>query len=113
MIKRVYIDTSVVGGRFDKEFLEDTIPFFKSVVNGIFHIVISDLLEAELLRAPEHVRQFLNDVPERFVERIRLSEEAASLADKYITANVVGKSRLPAHRHGYNCERRCISELEF
>ena len=31
MIKRVYIDTSVVGGQFDKEFSADTIPFFESV----------------------------------------------------------------------------------
>jgi hypothetical protein len=92
MIKRVYIDTSVVGGQFDKEFSEDTTPFFDSIIKGAFHIVISDLLEAELLRAPGHVRQFLTDIPERFVERIILSEEAANLADKYIAANVVGKT---------------------
>jgi hypothetical protein len=34
MIKRVYLDTSVVGGNFDDEFMKDTIPFFDSVRNG-------------------------------------------------------------------------------
>ena len=58
MTKRVYIDTSVVGGQFDKEFSADTIPFFEAVAKGLFTIIISDLLEAELLRAPDHVRDF-------------------------------------------------------
>lgn len=48
MIKRVYIDTSVVGGQFDKEFSNDTIHFFNAVANGQLIIVVSDLLEAEL-----------------------------------------------------------------
>jgi hypothetical protein len=52
MTKRVYIHTSVVGGQFDKEFSADTIPFFEAVTNGQIIIVVSDLLEAELLRAP-------------------------------------------------------------
>jgi len=52
MIKRVYIDTSVVGGQFDKEFSADTIPLFNAVENGQVIIIVSDLLEAELLRAP-------------------------------------------------------------
>lgn len=46
MIKRIYIDTSVVGGQFDKEFSADTIPFFDSVSNGQLIIIVSDLLEA-------------------------------------------------------------------
>jgi hypothetical protein len=34
MKKKVYIDTSVVGGYFDKEFEKDTIPFFDSIRKG-------------------------------------------------------------------------------
>ena len=92
MIKRVYIDTSVVGGQFDKEFSVDTIPFFKSVIKGEIVILVSDLLDAELLRVPEHVRQFLETMPDEFIEHIVLTKEAAELADKYIAANVVGKT---------------------
>ena len=92
MIKRVYIDTSVIGGQFDKEFSSDTAPFFDSVVKGEITIIVSDLLEAELLRAPDKVKDFLKNIPETFIERLRLNEEAANLADKYIDAKVVGKT---------------------
>lgn len=92
MIKRVYIDTSVVGGNFDKEFSEDTLPFFKRVINGEITMIVSDLLEAELLRAPEFVKELLDDLPKTSKETIKLSEEAIMLADKYIEAKVVGRT---------------------
>ena len=92
MIKRIYIDTSVVGGQFDKEFSADTNPFFEEVLNGKFIVIISDLLEAELLRAPQEVSDFLSNLPEKHIEHLRLSIEAAELADKYILAKVVGKT---------------------
>ena len=92
MAKRVYIDTSVVGGQFDKEFSADTIPFFEAVTKGLFVIIVSDLLEAELMRAPEHVKEFLASLPSQQIERIRLTQEASELADQYITAKVVGQT---------------------
>jgi predicted nucleic acid-binding protein len=92
MTKRVYIDTSVVGGQFDKEFSADTIPFFEAVTKGLFIIVVSDLLEAELLRAPQQVEDFLATLPAEQIEYVRLTEEASELADQYITAKVVGQT---------------------
>jgi predicted nucleic acid-binding protein len=90
MIKRVYIDTSVVGGQFDKEFSADTAPFFDAVEKELFIIIISDLLEAELLRAPQFVQDFLKSIPKKQIEIVRLTKEAADLADQYISAKVVG-----------------------
>ena len=90
MTKRVYIDTSVVGGQFDIEFLADTIPFFDAVERGVFVIIVSDLLEAELLRAPQHVQEFFKSLPRKQIEIVRLTKEAAELADQYISAKVVG-----------------------
>lgn len=92
MIKRIYIDTSVVGGQFDKEFSADTIPFFEAVKSGQIIIIISDLLEAELLRAPQHVRDFLATLPSQQIQNIRLTQDAAELADQYILAKVVGQT---------------------
>jgi len=44
MKQRVYIDTSVVGGYFDEEFSQETIPFFDRIKNGELKIIISDIL---------------------------------------------------------------------
>ena len=88
MKQRIYIDTSVVGGYFDDEFSADTIPFFERAIKGEIQIILSDLLEAELLRAPE----FVKEIPKDNIEKIKLSPEATELADKYIDAKVVGKT---------------------
>jgi len=92
MKQRVYIDTSVVGGYFDKEFAENTIPFFDSVIEGEKIIIVSDLLKAELLRAPVFVKDLLDSIPAENIEFVKLSDEASKLADKYIEAKVVGRT---------------------
>lgn len=92
MKQKIYIDTSVVGGYFDDEFSADTIPFFDRVKSGEITIIVSDILEAELLRAPAFVKKLLMNLPEKQIEKAMLSPEATVLADKYIEANVVGKT---------------------
>ncbi len=41
-IKRIYIDTSVFGGYFDKEFSKDTIPFFEKLISENVEITVSE-----------------------------------------------------------------------
>ena len=65
MKQSIYIDTSVVGGYFDDEFSEDTIPFFERVKKGEIKIMVSDLLNAELLGAPEFVRNLLLSIDDK------------------------------------------------
>jgi hypothetical protein len=36
----LYLDTSVIGGYFDKEFEQDTRLFFKNIKNGYKHLEI-------------------------------------------------------------------------
>jgi predicted nucleic acid-binding protein len=47
MIKRVYIDTSVFGGYFDKEFEKETKPFFDKIKERRVKIIVSEILELE------------------------------------------------------------------
>jgi hypothetical protein len=89
---RIYIDTSVVGGYYDKEFDTATKDFFSEVEKKKITLVVSDLLEAELTRAPEHVREYLDRYFEDQIERVELTKEATELADKYIAEGVVGKT---------------------
>lgn len=43
---RIYVDTSVVGGFYDKEFDEATKALFKKVEKGEIILVVSELLDA-------------------------------------------------------------------
>lgn len=87
---RIYIDTSVVGGFYDKEFEESTQEFFPKVENNEIVLVVSELLQAELLRAPERVRDHLDKYSKKQIEIVELTEEAKKLADRYIVERVVG-----------------------
>ena len=96
---RIYIDTSVVGGFFDKEFKEATKSFFKQVENGSIILVISNLLEAELTGAPKYVQKYLNQYQDDQKEKVQLSREAITLAEKYIFEKVVGETSLADCQH--------------
>ena len=91
-MERIYIDTSVIGGRFDKVFEEDTKLFFERFKNSEFIIVISGVTEDELIDAPENVKEFYEKLPLEHIEKVKLTKQAAELADKYIEEKVVGKT---------------------
>jgi predicted nucleic acid-binding protein len=99
MKQRIYIDTSVVGGYFDEEFNEATIKLFDRLNNNEIIFVVSDLLDLELLKAPQQVRQLLHNYPADKFQRVELTEEAIKLADTYISEKVVGKTSLEDCRH--------------
>lgn len=99
MSQRIYIDTSVVGGFFDDEFKGPTQLLFKMLENKEIHFVISDLLELELIQAPKYVSELLLKYPNDSFERIELTEETMSLADRYIADKVIGRTSLEDCRH--------------
>ena len=99
MSQRIYIDTSIVGGFFDDEFKEPTQLLFKRLENNEVKFVISDLLELELIQAPKHVNELLLKYPADRFERIELTEETMSQADRYISDKVVGRTSLEDCRH--------------
>ena len=99
MKQRIYIDTSVVGGYFDEEFKEATIKLFDRLDKNEIIFVVSDLLDLELLKAPQQIRQLLyNYSPDKF-QRVELTEEAIVLANTYIYEKVVGKTSMEDCRH--------------
>lgn len=92
MIKRIYIDTSVFGGYFDKEFDEETKPFFERILEKRIKIIVSEILELELYRAPDFIQDFFESLPSDLIERVELTDESRELAEKYILEKVVGKT---------------------
>jgi predicted nucleic acid-binding protein len=99
MKQRIYIDTSVVGGYFDEEFKEATIKLFERLENKEILFVVSDLLDLELIDAPQHVREHILKYSSDKFQRVELTEEAIKLADSYIDEKVVGKTSLEDCRH--------------
>ena len=91
MKQRIYIDTSVIGGYFDKEFESTTRELFEEVLQGEYKIVISSVTEGELEQAPKQVKTLLNDLKINY-ELVKLTEEAVELATEYLSENVVGKT---------------------
>lgn len=92
MTQRFYFDTSVFGGVFDIEFDEASIQLFEKVKLGQVICVYSDLTEGELFDAPQQVKDFFRDLPEKKLELVKITSEAIMLAQSYISENVVGKT---------------------
>ena len=84
---RIYLDTSVIGGYFDKEFQKDTKPLFDCFIEGNYIPVISEIVTRELDKAPERVKGVIENLPE--FETIEVTEEMRELAKKYLNKGVI------------------------
>jgi len=60
---------------------------------------VSDLLDLELINAPERVKSHLLNYSADNFQRVDLTEEAIKLADTYIEEKVVGRTSLEDCRH--------------
>lgn len=99
MKQRIYIDTSVIGGKFDIEFEFYTDLFFKEISKNGTILLVSDILESELLFAPEKVKEFYATISSDNLETVILNEEAIELAEKYLEEGVVGQTSRSDCRH--------------
>ena len=93
-MQRFYIDTSVFGGAFDKEFDEITMQLFERVKLGQVICVFSDLIETELANAPENVKEHFKNLPKQNMERVIVTDEILTLASKYVAEKLLGKHAL-------------------
>ena len=85
---RIYADTSVFGGVFDKEFAEPTRKFFSEIDAGRFTIVTSAIVEAEIEPAPQNIRDFFTHY-EAIAEIAQVTQEMLLLQQQYIKSGVV------------------------
>lgn len=94
MKQRFYIDTSVFGGLFDKEFEEETTLLFEKIALGEAICVYSNLTESELSNAPLKVRQYFENINDNQKEKIHITQDILSLALTYLKEKVVGETSL-------------------
>ena len=79
----LYIDTSVWGGYYDKEFQEPTKLFFEEVINGGHKVIVSVEVMREIIKAPERVSGLLVSMLNK-TEIILLDQAIISLGNQYI-----------------------------
>jgi len=91
---RIYIDTSIVGGYYDLEFEFETKLLFELLENKEIIFVISDLMDIELERAPEKVKNLLFNYPSDCFERVSLTKEVMELGQNYVDEKVVGQTSI-------------------
>lgn len=91
MKKRIYIDTSVIGGCYDDEFKLWSDKLFQEIRIGKKIAVISDITLKELEEAPGHVRNVLVNIPKTRIEYVFNDPDSESLADLYIREGAVTK----------------------
>jgi len=96
---RIYVDTSVFGGYFEDEFKQWTKPFIDKFIKGEFKLLYSQHAEIELNNAPEQVRKLIQQIPEKHIEFLAVTDMVVHLADLYIREKVVGKASIADCRH--------------
>ncbi len=89
-----YFDTSVFGGIYDIEFEAETTLLFEKMTLGQIKCIYSNLTESELTNAPEKVRNFFENLPDKCKEKVLVTPEALKLAQTYVEEKVVGETSL-------------------
>ena len=87
---RIYADTSVFGGCFDDEFRQHSQRFFGLVRRGRVILLISEVVESELIPAPMHIRQLRASIPRAHVRGVEITNKVRQLRDAYLASRVLG-----------------------
>ena len=83
MIKKVYVDSSIIGGVSDVEFAEHSKKLMLEFKAGLYTPVISSLTAEEIKDAPPAVRETLQAI-RRYAYFITLTEDAIALSKQYM-----------------------------
>jgi predicted nucleic acid-binding protein len=88
------VDSSAVGGKFNKRVAEQTKPFWDAVGRNEIVVIVSDMLEDEVEdpRTPRRVKNFFDTSLKPQAMRIMITKESSELAARYISENVVDKN---------------------
>lgn len=89
-IKRIYCDTSVIGGLFDVEFSRHSRRFMDYVKAGLFNLVLSPVVANEILdeNTPSSVIEEYNKLLD-FCEIVEVTAEALDLQHAYIIEKII------------------------
>jgi hypothetical protein len=88
---RLYIDTCVFGGYFDKEFAEDSIRLIHDLHKGKAIVLLGEPLLQEVGKANENIRRLVDEIPPDKTEYVSIDKATENLRDEYIRNGIVSK----------------------
>lgn len=105
----LYLDTSVIGGYFDAEFMADTRALWRLRAAGRFRFITSQLVFQEVAGAPTRVRELMRSTftPDDVLER---TAEVEELAQAYLAQKVVPPAFDSDARHVAVCT---VARIEY
>lgn len=105
----LYLDTSVMGGYFDSEFMADTRALWRLMEAGRFRFVTSQVVIDEIAGAPPQVRELMRT---SFVstEVLARTAESEELARAYLAKKVVPPAFSDDARHVAVC---CVARIDY
>ena len=110
-VSALYLDTSVIGGYFDAEWMADTRELWAQARAGKWLLLTSIVTERELENAPEKVRQLFRETFPSASELLMATEEAEDLAEEYLRAAVVSPKYADDALHVAICSTHRIPHL--
>jgi hypothetical protein len=110
-IPTLYLDTSVIGGYHDVEWMQDTRELWAQREQGLWVFLSSGLVAEELENAPTEVRQIFENTFDRATDLLPITTEMEDLAQEYLKAGVVSTKFEDDARHVAICTVHRIDHL--
>jgi len=92
MKQRIYIDTSVIGGYYDAPLQEATRQLFARIAEREFDVYFSEINDAELMNAPQRVKEVKDLIPSDCFHHITVTDEVETLSQLYISEKALSRT---------------------
>ncbi len=110
-IPRVYLDTSVIGGCFDNEFMVWSNALFEDLRNEKIKAVTSFLVAAEIADAPEMVKEKYRQLLGCNIEVINKNGKSNCLLNSYLQHNILSQRFVDDMNHIALATIACVDML--
>ncbi len=110
-IPTLYLDTSVIGGYHDTEWMADTRELWSQRRGGQWVFLSSGLVALEIADAPPEVRQTFEETFDRSTDFLAVTDESEDLAREYLRAGVVSSRFEDDARHVAICTVHHVDHL--
>jgi hypothetical protein len=110
-VPTLYLDTSIIGGYHDVEWMVDTRELWKQREAGQWRFLSSGLVAQEVADAPPDVRQLFEDTFDRTRDMLAITDEIMDLTQAYLNAGVVSAKFADDAQHVAICTAHRVSHL--